>query len=105
MRIRYDVLPLHSDHHHLRADSADDHGQSAGNYFPLDAVFHPLLSAARSESQEVMNTAAIFGKGISFPPRVGPDGHVAWSWGEQNVREAIRVILMTNLKERIRLPE
>ena len=52
-----------------------------------------------------MNTAVIFGKGISFPPRVGPDGRVAWSWGEQNVREAIRVILMTNLKERVRLPE
>ena len=52
-----------------------------------------------------MNTADIFGKGISFPPRVGSDGRVAWSWGEQNVREAIRVILTTNLKERLRLPE
>lgn len=52
-----------------------------------------------------MNTAAIFGKGLSFPPRVGPDGRVAWSAGEQNVRESIRVILMTNLNERVRLPE
>jgi phage baseplate assembly protein W len=53
-----------------------------------------------------MNTAAaIFGKGISFPPRVGPDGRIAWSEGEQNVRESIRVILMTNLNERVRLPE
>ena len=52
-----------------------------------------------------MNAAAIFGKGISFPPRVGPDGRVAWSAGEQNIREAIRVILMTNLNERVRLNE
>ncbi|HEX9046990.1 MAG TPA: GPW/gp25 family protein [Verrucomicrobiae bacterium] len=52
-----------------------------------------------------MNAAAIFGQGISFPPRVGPDGRVAWSAGEENVREAIRVVLMTNLKERVRLPE
>ena len=52
-----------------------------------------------------MNTAAIFGKGLSFPPRVGPDGRVARSVGEQNVRESIRVILMTNLNERVRLPE
>jgi uncharacterized protein len=51
-----------------------------------------------------MNAAAIFGKGISFPPRVA-NGRVTWSAGEQNVREAIRVILMTNLNERVRLPE
>src|SRR6478736_10100278 len=52
-----------------------------------------------------MNVAALFGKGISFPPRVGPDGRVAWSEGEDNVRESIRVILMTNPRERVRLPE
>jgi len=49
--------------------------------------------------------ARIFGRGISFPPRVGADGRIVWSEGEQNVREAIRVILMTNLRERILLPE
>ena len=52
-----------------------------------------------------MNAGRIFGRGISFPPRVGPDGRVAWSEGELNIREAIRVILMTELRERIRLPE
>jgi phage baseplate assembly protein W len=52
-----------------------------------------------------MNAAAIFGKGLSFPPRVGPDGRMTWSEGEQNVRESIRVILMTNRRERVRLPE
>lgn len=48
---------------------------------------------------------AIFGRGMSFPPRVGADGHVAWSQGEQNVRESMRVILMTELRERLQLPE
>lgn len=52
-----------------------------------------------------MKIGEIFGKGISFPPRVGPDGRVAWSEGDQNIREAIRVILMTELRERLRLPE
>ncbi len=51
-----------------------------------------------------MTAASLFGRGVSFPPRVGPDGRVAWSEGEQNVREAIRVILLTNLNERVRLP-
>jgi phage baseplate assembly protein W len=52
-----------------------------------------------------MDTGKLFGCGISFPPRVAPDGRVAWSVGEQNVRESIRVILLTNLNERVRLPE
>ena len=30
---------------------------------------------------------------------------MVWSEGEQNVRESIRVILMTNPRERVRLPE
>jgi uncharacterized protein len=47
----------------------------------------------------------LFGRGISFPPRVGADGRIVWSEGEQNVRESIRVILMTNLRERLMLPE
>jgi len=45
----------------------------------------------------------MFGRGISFPPRVGVDGRVCWSAGEQNVRESIRVILMTEPRERIAL--
>jgi phage baseplate assembly protein W len=47
----------------------------------------------------------ILGRGISFPPRVGPDGRVAWSEGDANVQDAIRVILRTDLDERLRLPE
>src|SRR4051812_47019468 len=52
-----------------------------------------------------MDAARIFGKGISFPPRVGPDGRVCWSAGEPNVRESIRVILMTEPRERVALPD
>src|SRR5262245_35364335 len=53
----------------------------------------------------VSNAGKIFGKGISFPPRVGADGRVAWSEGETNVRESIRVILMTEQPERLRAPD
>ena len=53
----------------------------------------------------MMDIGQILGRGISFPPRVGSDGRVAWSEGEVNVREAIRIILMTEQRERLRLPE
>jgi phage baseplate assembly protein W len=52
-----------------------------------------------------MNASQIYGRSISFPPRVGADGRVAWSVGEENIRESIRVILLTNLRERLRLAE
>lgn len=47
----------------------------------------------------------IYGRGIAFPPMVHADGRVAWSEGEANVRESIRIILMTEPGERVRLPE
>jgi uncharacterized protein len=43
----------------------------------------------------------LFGQGLSFPPRVGPDGRLAWSVGEDNVRESMRIILMTEHGERL----
>ncbi len=52
-----------------------------------------------------MDIGKIFGRGISFPPRVGPDGRVAWSAGEDNIREAVRIILMTEAGERIAAPD
>lgn len=52
-----------------------------------------------------MDPAKIFGRSISFPPRIGPGGRVEWSSGEENIRESIEVILRTQLSERIRLPE
>ena len=52
-----------------------------------------------------MDSGSLFGRGIGFPPRVTPDGRVAWSQGETNVRESIRIILLTDERERLRLPE
>src|SRR4051794_10362891 len=49
-----------------------------------------------------MDQASLYGKGVSFPPRVGADGRIAWSAGANNVRECIRVILLTNPGERLR---
>jgi len=51
-----------------------------------------------------VDVGKVFGRGISFPPRVGADGRVVWSEGEQNIREAIRVILLTEERERLNLP-
>jgi phage baseplate assembly protein W len=52
-----------------------------------------------------MDAGALLGRGISFPPRVGSDGRIAWSAGEDNIRDAIRIILGTERNERLRLPE
>ena len=52
-----------------------------------------------------MDAGRLFGRGMSFPPRVGADGRIVWSEGEANVREAVRVILMTELGERLVAPE
>ncbi len=48
-----------------------------------------------------MNAGRIFGRSVAFAPRVGPDGRVAFSEGEANVRESIRLILMTEPGERV----
>src|SRR5215210_7574347 len=52
-----------------------------------------------------MDAGRILGRGISFPPRVGSDGRISWSAGEDNIRDAIRVILGTDRNERLRLPD
>lgn len=52
-----------------------------------------------------MDAGKTLGRGISFPPRVGPGGRVEWSVGEDNVREGIEVILLTELRERLRQPD
>ena len=51
-----------------------------------------------------MDAGRVLGRGIAFPPRIA-DGRLAWSEGEQNIRDAIRVILTTDRGERLRLPE
>jgi uncharacterized protein len=53
----------------------------------------------------MMDSGKLFGRGLSFPPRIGADGRFAWSQGEPNIREAIRVILMTDQRERLMLPD
>jgi phage baseplate assembly protein W len=48
---------------------------------------------------------SVFGKGISFPPRVGADGRMVWADGEQGIRESIAVILRTDPGERVGVTE
>jgi len=48
---------------------------------------------------------SLYGRGWRFPPGIGPDGRVAFSAGAENVRESIQVILSTEARERVMLPE
>lgn len=48
-----------------------------------------------------IDQARLYGQGLSFPPRVGPDGAMVWSAGELNVRECICTILRTRPGERV----
>lgn len=51
-----------------------------------------------------MNAGKVLGRGIAFPPRLGPDGRLAWSEGADNIREGIRIVLATELRERVMRP-
>ena len=51
-----------------------------------------------------MDGGKLYGRGMSFPPRVGEDGRIAWSEGETNIREMIQVILRAQERERLNLP-
>ncbi len=51
-----------------------------------------------------MKASLLYGQGMAFPPRVMADGSIAWSGGEDNIREAIRIVLMTEPGERLYLP-
>ena len=46
-------------------------------------------------------TRDLFGQGLGFPPRIGADGRLVWSSGEDNVRESIQIILLTEPGERL----
>lgn len=48
---------------------------------------------------------SIFGRSLSFPPRVGADGRFVWSEGETNIRESIAMILKTEPGERLGVPD
>lgn len=51
-----------------------------------------------------MDAGRLFGRGMAFPPKV-VNGRVPFSEGEQNIRDAIRIVLLTDQRERIRLPQ
>ncbi|MCK6546762.1 GPW/gp25 family protein [Myxococcota bacterium] len=51
-----------------------------------------------------MTTRDPLGRGLAFPPRLDADGRWAWSSGDENVRDNIRVILSTELGERVMRP-
>jgi Bacteriophage baseplate protein W len=48
-----------------------------------------------------MDAKRVFGQGLGFPPRVGADGRIVLSAGEDNVRESIRIILLSEPGERL----
>ncbi len=47
------------------------------------------------------DSAKLFGKGIAFPPRVDELGRIAWSAGEDNIAQSIRILLSTGTGERL----
>ena len=51
-----------------------------------------------------MTETRTLGQSIAFPPRI-EDGRWAWSSGSENIRESMEVTLLTNLEERVMLPE
>lgn len=48
---------------------------------------------------------AFLGVGWAFPPRVEPDGTVAEAIFEEDIRQAIRIIIFTNRGERVMRPD
>jgi phage baseplate assembly protein W len=52
-----------------------------------------------------MDQGQLFGRGTRFPPGIGENGQLVWSEGPQNIREAIRIILLTEPGERLMLPD
>jgi phage baseplate assembly protein W len=49
--------------------------------------------------------AALYGRGLAFPLRLTPEGRLAWSTGEANIRESMRLVLLTAQGERLRRPD
>jgi phage baseplate assembly protein W len=53
----------------------------------------------------MLDEGKFLGRGIAFPFRVNPDGRIAQSAGSENIRENIRIILLTEPQERLMLPQ
>lgn len=51
-----------------------------------------------------MDEAELFGQGIAFPPRLNAEGRWQFSTGAENIRDSIKIILLTAPDERILLP-
>jgi phage baseplate assembly protein W len=51
-----------------------------------------------------MSAGPPLGRGVAFPPGIGPDGRWAWSSGVENIRQSIGIILRTDREERIMRP-
>ena len=49
----------------------------------------------------IPRTGSLYGEGPAFPLRVEADGRLAWSVGEDNVRQSIRILLLTEPGERL----
>jgi phage baseplate assembly protein W len=50
-----------------------------------------------------MDAGQLYGRGIAFPPHIGPDGKWAYSEGPDNIRDSIKIILFTEFNERLML--
>ena len=53
----------------------------------------------------MIDVGKLFGRGIALPPKIGEDGRMAWSAGDQNIQESIQIILLTESRERVMLPD
>src|ERR1700686_4903210 len=53
----------------------------------------------------MIDAGKVLGRGIAFPPHIGPHGRLTRSDGELEIREARHIILMTEYNERLRLPD
>lgn len=52
----------------------------------------------------MLDEGKIYGRGISFPPKITANGRWAWSSGAENIRQSIKLILQTEFSERLMLP-
>lgn len=53
----------------------------------------------------MIDVGQLFGRGTAFPPHINEEGRINWSVGDQNIRESIRIILLTEPGERVMLPD
>lgn len=49
----------------------------------------------------IPQSRSLYGQGPAFPPQVDAAGRLAWSTGEDNVRQSIRILLLTEPGERL----